>query len=433
MGEAGGQTQIQPDSIIRVPGQSKEELFTAIARSAALLIEEIDGATIEAALWERENLLSTRLDDHVAMPHAQLRGTTRSAVIVAVCPDGIVYDGNLAGPVNLVVSVIGDPASHLATLSRVARALNAPARLDRIVAAATRGDTSSVLSLLAQQESPEGHTDGTQQARSTRVWMKSLELARAVGARCVLLHASASQSKRFQVPDEFAADVFVITPDDLGMPHQAAYRFTGGVSVALLYALTENRVRQDDIVVAVSSSDRSGVLDTIQVTDVSAAFKLFFSVSRELSMEASTQRVMLRVVELVVEIADEGREGKPVGALFVVGDTDAVRPHCQQMLMNPFKGYDPEHRNVLDPGLTETVKELSRIDGAFVVTDSGVIESAGTYLRVDADVEDLPSGLGARHAAAAAITAVSEAVAIAVSESTRQVSIFRHGRRILVL
>ncbi len=433
MEDAVGQTQIQPDSIIRVLGQNKEELFSAIAKSAALLIEGIDRATIEAALWERENLLSTRLDDHVAMPHAQLGGTTRSAVIVAVCPDGIVYDGNLAGPVNLVVSVIGDPASHLATLSRVARALNAPTRLDRIVAAATRGDTSAVLSHLAHQESPEGHADGTQQARSTRVWMKSLELAHAVGARCVLLHASASQSKRFQVPDEFAADVFVITPDDLGMPHQAAYRFTGGVSIALLYALTENRVRQDDIVVAVSSSDRSGLLDTIQVTDVSAAFKLFFSVSRELSMEASTQRVMLRVVELVVEIADEGREGKPVGALFVVGDTDAVRPHCQQMLMNPFKGYDPEHRNVLDPGLTETVKELSRIDGAFVVTDSGVIESAGTYLRVDADVEDLPSGLGARHAAAAAITAVSEAVAIAVSESTRQVSIFRHGRRILVL
>ena len=433
MNDSGTQTLIRPDAIVRVAGQSKEALFTTIAESAALLIAEVDRLSIESGLWDREKLLSTRLDDHVAMPHAQIAGTSDSAVVVAVCPDGIIYDGNLAGPVHLVVSVIGDPASHLATLSRVARALHDPIRLEWLVAAAKDGDTSEVLSILANQESLEGHADGTRQVRATRVWMKTLELARAVGARCVLLHASNAQSKRYQVPEEFAADVFVITPDDLGMPHQAAYRFASGVSVALLYALTEGRVGQDDVVVAVSSSDRSGILDTIQVTDVSAAFRLFFSVSRELSMDASTQRVMLRVVELVAEIADEGREGKPVGALFVVGDSDAVLQHCQQMLMNPFKGYDPEHRNVLDPGLSETIKELSRIDGAFIVTDAGMIESAGTYLRVDADIEDLPSGLGARHAAAAAITAVSEAVAIAVSESTRQVSIFRHGRRVLVL
>ena len=133
------------------------------------------------------------------------------------------------------------------------------------------------------------------------------------------------------------------------------------------------------------------------------------------------------------ELADHGQGGKPTGALFVVGDAANVRAHCQQMLMNPFKGYDASHRNIVDPGLSETIKELSRIDGAFIIDDDGVIESAGTYLRVDADIPALPSGLGARHTAAAAITAVSEAVAVAISESTRQVSIFRHGRRVVVL
>jgi DNA integrity scanning protein DisA with diadenylate cyclase activity len=208
---------------------------------------------------------------------------------------------------------------------------------------------------------------------------------------------------------------------------------SGGISISLLYALTERRIRQDDVIVNVYGSHDPGVVDSIQVTDVQAAFSLFFSVSRELDLGASTQRVMLRVVELAVELATEGREGKPTGALFVVGDSVEVGRHCQQMLMNPFKGYDEKHRNILDPGLTETIKELSRIDGAFVITDDGVIESAGTYLRVDVDIPELPSGLGARHTAAASITAVSEAVAVAVSESTRQVSIFRHGRRVVVL
>jgi DNA integrity scanning protein DisA with diadenylate cyclase activity len=255
-----------------------------------------------------------------------------------------------------------------------------------------------------------------------------------VGARCILLHTSSAQAKSYQVPPELAAEVFVMTPEDLGMPsHAMAGSATGGISISLLYALTEQRIRQSDVIVNVYGSHDPGVIDTIQVTDVEAAFRLFFSVSKELSLGTNTQRVMLRTVELAVELASEGREGKPTGALFVLGDWEHVREHCHQMLMNPFQGYDARHRNLLDPGLTETIKELSRIDGAFIITDDGVIQSAGTYLRVDVDIPNLPSGLGARHTAAAAITAVSEAVAVAISESTRQVSIFRHGRRVVVL
>ena len=193
-----------------------------------------------------------------------------------------------------------------------------------------------------------------------------------------------------------------MTPEDLGMPnHAMAAGGSGSISISLLSALTEQRIRQNDVIVNVYGSYDPGVIDTIQVTDVEAAFRLFFSVSRELSLDASTQRVMLRVVEIAAELATEGREGKPTGALFVVGDAANVRAHCQQMLMNPFKGYDASHRNIVDPGLSETIKELSRIDGAFIIDDDGVIESAGTYLRVDADIPALPSGLGARHTGAA--------------------------------
>ncbi|HKJ85827.1 MAG TPA: diadenylate cyclase, partial [Spirochaetia bacterium] len=311
-----------------------------------------------------------------------------------------------------------------------------------VVAAAVHGDRNRVHRLLtAADEEPEtGETDAEGQARARRtaraqrIWHQALVLAPAVGAQCILLHTTSALAKSYQVPSDFNAEVFVMTPEDLGMPqNMIAGGAAGGISISLLYALTEKRIRQSDVIVNVYGSHDPGILDTIQITDVEAAFRLFFSVSRELSLDASTQRVMLRVVELAAELAAEGREGKPTGALFVVGDHAAVGAHCQQMLMNPFKGYDAEHRNVLDPGLTETVKELSRIDGAFIITDAGVIESAGTYLRVDVDIPELPSGLGARHAAAASITAVTESVAITISESTRQVSIFRHGRRVVVL
>ncbi|MCA9244705.1 MAG: diadenylate cyclase, partial [Phycisphaerales bacterium] len=39
-----------------------------------------------------------------------------------------------------------------------------------------------------------------------------------------------------------------------------------------------------------------------------------------------------------------------------------------------------------------------------------------------------PRGLGARHQAAAAITSVTEAIAITISHSTGSVTVFRNGR-----
>jgi len=431
-----------PRHVVSVSGNDKDTLFAALGEAASAELEAVSADEVIRRLWEREHLLSTRLGNHVAMPHAQFADLGTTVVIVGVCPDGITYDAHANEPVHIVFCIVGDQANHLDVLSSVAIRLQVTGALDALVSAARQNDRDRIHRLLtAVHEEPEGEESkagreaaARRSARAQRVWQQALALAPAVGARCVLLHTSSALAKSYQVPSEFSAEIFVMTPEDLGMPHHMiAGGAAGGISISLLYALTEKRIRQTDVIVNVYGSHDAGVLDTIQITDVEAAFQLFFSVSRELSLDATTQRVMLRVVELAAELAAEGREGKPTGALFVVGDHANVAGHCQQMLMNPFKGYDAVQRNVLDPGLTETIKELSRIDGAFIITDAGVIESAGTYLRVDVDVPELPSGLGARHAAAASITAVTESVAITISESTRQVSIFRHGRRVVVL
>ena len=123
----------------------------------------------------------------------------------------------------------------------------------------------------------------------------------------------------------------------------------------------------------------------------------------------------------------EGREGKPVGALFVIGDADVVMEHAQPLLLNPFFGYSEDERNVLNPFMDETVKELSSIDGAFVIRGNGVLESAGSLLRPTNYPQNLPSGLGSRHAAAAGITLSFKCVAIVVSSSTGHVSLFSGG------
>jgi DNA integrity scanning protein DisA with diadenylate cyclase activity len=143
--------------------------------------------------------------------------------------------------------------------------------------------------------------------------------------------------------------------------------------------------------------------------------------------------VLERVLQLAAELGREGREGKPVGMLFVLGDYEKVRGWTHQMVMNPFKGYRDEEKNILDPSLAETIKEFSTIDGAFLVRGDGVIEAAGAFLRTGKQAAEAVPGLGARHAAAAGVTARTASLAVALSQSTGRVSLFAAGKLVMQL
>jgi DNA integrity scanning protein DisA with diadenylate cyclase activity len=138
--------------------------------------------------------------------------------------------------------------------------------------------------------------------------------------------------------------------------------------------------------------------------------------------------VFERVLSIAGELGLEGREGRPVGTVFVLGDTERVMSQSRQLVINPFHGYPESERNVLDTRLEETIKEFSALDGAFVIRGDGVVLSAARYLvPQEKALEPLPQGLGARHEAAAGITTTSRAIALCISHSTGTVSIYRHG------
>jgi diadenylate cyclase len=122
-----------------------------------------------------------------------------------------------------------------------------------------------------------------------------------------------------------------------------------------------------------------------------------------------------------------------VGTIFVIGDYDKVVKYCRQMVINPFRGYREEEKNLLDPSLGETLKEFSTIDGAFIIRGDGTIMSAGTFLKPEKTTVSLQSGLGARHGAAAGLTAITGAMAVVVSQSTGAVSLFKAGELVMVL
>jgi hypothetical protein len=129
-------------------------------------------------------------------------------------------------------------------------------------------------------------------------------------------------------------------------------------------------------------------------------------------------RTLRRVVNLAVEIAREGREGRKIGTLFVVGDSEGVLKHSRPMILDPLYGHPDESKRIDDPNLRETLKELAQLDGAFVVSNEGVVLSAARYIDAVSNHLEVPLGLGSRHVAAASVSSRTDAVAVAVSESS---------------
>ncbi|HEX6709498.1 MAG TPA: diadenylate cyclase [Rubrobacter sp.] len=128
--------------------------------------------------------------------------------------------------------------------------------------------------------------------------------------------------------------------------------------------------------------------------------------------------VLKQTVSLAVEIAREGREGRKIGTLFVVGDSGAVIKRSKPLILDPLQGHPDKSKQIENPDMRETIKELAQLDGAFVVSNSGVVLSAARYIDAASNNLDLPLGLGSRHMAGASISQQTSAVAVVVSESS---------------
>ena len=136
------------------------------------------------------------------------------------------------------------------------------------------------------------------------------------------------------------------------------------------------------------------------------------------------------VMKLALELALEGREGRHIGTAFIIGDERSVLRASHQLLLNPFKGHDQHDLIITDRGNWETFKEFAQLDGVFVISGDGVVCASGRYLDVDARSVRIQQGLGGRHAASAAITAETDAVAVVVSESG-VIRVYRDGEQII--
>ncbi|MFO1066672.1 MAG: DNA integrity scanning protein DisA nucleotide-binding domain protein [Pirellulales bacterium] len=200
---------------------------------------------------------------------------------------------------------------------------------------------------------------------------------------------------------------------------------------ALLEAVADEILKSNCDVIAVYSGFEHQKLDSISLIRLDDRMRRL--TSRDLQrLESSVPLKSLKVlIDLATQIGREGREGKKVGTLFIIGDTRRVLSHCKDSGFDPLRGYSRKMRNLFDPRVREDIKEIAQMDGAFVVSPDGIVEKSRQIIEVSHASLTLSKGLGARHWAGAAISKITKALAIVISQSTGTVRLFQNGELVM--
>jgi DNA integrity scanning protein DisA with diadenylate cyclase activity/mannitol/fructose-specific phosphotransferase system IIA component (Ntr-type) len=424
----------------------------------------LDPAAAVERILTRERAIPSRIGNTVAMPHLfaplrPLRGASRRFVFaVGRCARGLVKSDDPAGKkitiLFLVLVADGEKESNT-VLSVLAGTLEEENVVKRFMDAPTLADFRAVVT-----DTFKNVTSGRSALKerfNKLMWTEAEKIAKGAGCSAMLVFTD-TFSNPVRLPKQTAGGVRVITVSrreyDLGDDDAEA---AGGAGTgnkaaqnsvivrgyahsrfaqlrgALLVALLRGILKPDERVCCLGGVAESNRLDIVLTADLSAEFSSVLSKRADLLPAGVKADVLERALGIATELSIEGREGKPVGCLFVIGNRDELKPLVKPLIMNPFFGYPEEERSILGPFLEETVKELSLIDGAIVINGDGVIDSAGSMLIAGArDTPRLPSGLGTRHAAANAISIAADCIAIVVSSSTGQVTLFRRGETLTV-
>ncbi|MDQ5985546.1 MAG: Diadenylate cyclase [Syntrophus sp. SKADARSKE-3] len=265
------------------------------------------------------------------------------------------------------------------------------------------------------------------------------QIARDIEAKALLLYADAATDLGICSETRPGFDIVLVTKNDqipeklcgqcrtLTVPNVNLTR-VGQIKIAITKGIATGLFQKGDKIVCLSGIPKFGYVDSIFVIDVGREFEILTSGHFSDITEDVHAEVFGAVLNLALELAAQGREGRKVGTTFILGDHEKVLQLSRQMIINPFMGYPEEERNILSPDLKETIKEFSAIDGAFVIKDDGTLITAGRHLSAALDSKDFPQGLGSRHIAAAGITSVTRATAIVLSESSGNVSVFKDGK-----
>jgi diadenylate cyclase len=204
------------------------------------------------------------------------------------------------------------------------------------------------------------------------------------------------------------------------------------VKVALVSAISQGTFRDGHLVVAMTGRIGHSP-DTLMQMRIGSSLDDRVALEEVKLGEGFNSQVVDALIQLALQIGQEGFEGHPIGTIITIGDHNAVLQKSRQLTINPFQGLSESERNVLDPKIREAIKNFSVLDGAFVIREDGVVLAAGRYLSAADETVKIPLGLGARHAAAAGMTSITDSAALVVSQTSGAVRLFKGGNIVLEL
>ena len=244
-------------------------------------------------------------------------------------------------------------------------------------------------------------------------------LAEATGNHTVILAADSEEVLAGAAEDAFDSILLNMPPES------PVYE---RLTQALLEGVADELLPPGATVVAAYSSFDPGVIDSLSIIQLGEHLgQLTVRDLRQLKTRIPLA-TLKTVVDLAVDVGREGREGKPVGTLLVVGDHRRVLTYCRPMGFDPLRGYSRQERTLADAKVREGIKEIAQLDGAFIVSSDGTVVAGAQQIAAPRAAElSLPKGFGARHWAAADISRATTAIAICVSESTGTVRLFQNG------
>jgi PTS system nitrogen regulatory IIA component len=104
-------------------------------------------------LVDRENLHSTAIAPHVAIPHARspaTAGLKRSALVVGICPEGTDFNADDQSKTHVFLLICSeDDMVHLRLLAKISKLLSKPKVIDRLI---TCKNSEQVIALLSETE-----------------------------------------------------------------------------------------------------------------------------------------------------------------------------------------------------------------------------------------------------------------------------------------
>ncbi|RZN44731.1 diadenylate cyclase [archaeon] len=267
---------------------------------------------------------------------------------------------------------------------------------------------------------------------------KGFEIARDLKADCVLYCAESKKditmAQAMELYNEVSPVVVITDKKLMKRDEREIFLVTEipdlfeKIRISIAGAMVKEYAKGDDMVVFI---DTTGAESDNAIITMRASPLIDDGVYSVLSHTGIIDPMVIHsVLRIATQLGKKGREGKPVGTTFIVGDSGDVLRHSTQITYNPFEG---SYVDISDKVVTSMIKEYSRLDGAFIISGKGKIVAAARYLESGKDDIVLPQGLGARHMSAAWISKITNAIAIVLSESDNLIRLFANGTLILEL